>query len=234
MLRSGHRPRRAAERPDTRAQLLEAAGQVFAEEGLGRATGRAICDRAGANTAAINYYFGGMEGLYAAVLEVAHSRLFTLEMVAAAVAGKPDARSRLEALLKLIVGTLLGPVSTSCVLRVLTREIVSPSPAFEALRERELLPKVRILKAIVADLMGLAEDHPSVARGCVSIMGPCIALAIANRSVLRRAFPKAGFAAADTASIVRHMTEFAVAGFAAVADAEARHGREADRSRHHP
>ena len=44
--------RRGEDRQSTRAQLLEAAGHVFAEQGFDRATGREICDRAGANTAA--------------------------------------------------------------------------------------------------------------------------------------------------------------------------------------
>src|SRR5437867_4556237 len=125
--RPARRRRRANDRQDTPGQLLEAAGHVFAEKGFDRATGKEICERAGTNTAAINYYFGGMEGLYAAVLEEANGRLFTLEMVSAAVAGKPDAKSKLEALLGLIVGTLAGPVSSSWVLRVIGREIVAPS-----------------------------------------------------------------------------------------------------------
>ena len=44
----------------TRAQLLEAAGEIFAEKGLDRATGKEIADRAGTNSAAVNYYFGGL------------------------------------------------------------------------------------------------------------------------------------------------------------------------------
>ncbi len=46
----------------TRAKLIEAAGQVFAEFGLQRATMREICLRAGTDMAALNHYFGDKLG----------------------------------------------------------------------------------------------------------------------------------------------------------------------------
>src|SRR5262245_47786235 len=144
----------------TRGQLLEAAGQVFAEKGFDRATGKEICERAGTNTAAVNYHFGGMEGLYSAVVWEAHSRFVTFAAASAAIAGKADARAKLETIIGLIVRTLTGPVMSSWALRVLGREVVAPSRALDALREEEFLPKTRILKAIVAELTGLPEDHP--------------------------------------------------------------------------
>ena len=52
----------------TRQRLLEAAGQVFAEQGFRAATVRDICQRAGANIAAVNYHFGDKEALYREVI----------------------------------------------------------------------------------------------------------------------------------------------------------------------
>jgi len=201
----------------TRDTLLEAAGQVFAEKGFDRATGKEICDRAGANTAAVNYYFGGIEGLYAAVVTEAHNRLVTLDALSAAVAGVTNPEAKLRAVISLIIRTLTGPASESWVLRVIGREIAAPRPAIDSLREREILPKSRILRAIVGEVMGLPENHPAVARGCVNVMAPCFMLLVGDRRMLKRMFPKFGFTTEYADVVVAHMVQYAIAGLAAVA-----------------
>src|SRR3954469_14320466 len=125
----------------TRALLLETAGQVIAEKGVDRATSKEICARAKANVAAINYHFGSFDKLYEEVLCEAHRRLATLESIRHATSGDADARDKLEAVIRMIVGALTGPLSTSWVARVLSREITAPSKAFEVLQRREALPK---------------------------------------------------------------------------------------------
>src|SRR4051794_10780315 len=57
---------------DTKRRLLEAAGEEFAEKGFEGATVRTICNRAGANLAAINYHFGDKSQLYVQAVLEAH------------------------------------------------------------------------------------------------------------------------------------------------------------------
>lgn len=56
----------------TKARLLEAAGEEFAEKGFAGATVRSICARAGTNIAAVNYHFGDKEQLYIQAVLEAH------------------------------------------------------------------------------------------------------------------------------------------------------------------
>ena len=56
----------------TKTRLLEAAGEEFAEKGFEVARVRSICERAGANLAAVNYHFGDKEQLYVQAVLEAH------------------------------------------------------------------------------------------------------------------------------------------------------------------
>ncbi len=210
-LRRERRPADAKARP-----LLEAAGHVFAEKGFDRATGKEICARAGVNSAAVNYYFGGIEALYGAVLEEAHDRLLSYQLVSDTVAGKSDPKAKLRALLELIVHRLTGPASSSWMLRVLSREFLSPSPAFEQLRQREFPRKAAIVRDVVSELMKLPENHPAVARGCISVIAPCVMLLVGNRDTLHRAFPDLALGPEEAEAMVDHMLRYALAGLAAV------------------
>jgi AcrR family transcriptional regulator len=58
----------AADPQGTRAALLAAGTEVFAERGFKGATAERIAKRARANKAMINYHFGSKRGLYQAIL----------------------------------------------------------------------------------------------------------------------------------------------------------------------
>ncbi len=211
--------RRAAdeERRSTREHLLEIAGQVFAEKGFDAATGKEICKRAGANAAAVVYHFGGMDALYAAVLMEARNRLVSTEMIAAVVAGERDPKAKLEALMRLLVGKLAGPASQSWAARVIGREILDPSTASTDLIEKEMQGRATIMRSLISELTGLPPEHPAVARGAISIIGPCLLLLIANRRRLERAFPALNLRPDSAEDLADHMTQFALAGLAAIA-----------------
>ncbi len=54
---------------NTRDRLIKIAMEMFAEHGYDKTSVRELARKADANIAAINYHFGGKEGLYQAVLE---------------------------------------------------------------------------------------------------------------------------------------------------------------------
>ncbi|UFX01864.1 TetR family transcriptional regulator [Sinorhizobium medicae WSM1115] len=63
----------------TRASILAAATQEFAENGIGGARVNAIAERAGINKRMLYHYFGDKEQLYLAVLEEAYVGIRTAE-----------------------------------------------------------------------------------------------------------------------------------------------------------
>lgn len=215
--RPAPRPRAEEDRQSTRRLLLDVAGQVFAEKGFEGSTAKEICERAGTNAAAVNYYFGGVEALYGAVLEDARNRVISVQAVARAVEGKSDPREKLEAVFAVVIETLLGPLSSSWVLRVLARDVVTPTPTTESSKEKLILPQALVLRSFVGEFVGLPEDHPAVARACLSLMAPFFTLVLADRRRMKRALPSLGLRPEDAPDLARHLAQFALAGLEAVA-----------------
>jgi len=200
----------------TRDQLFEAAGEVFAAKGYDRATSREICDRAGANAAAVNYYFGGFDGLYAATLAHAHHRVIQLETLSAIASSDIDARLKLRAVLASIVRLLLEP--TSWEVRLLGREIASPTPSAQnALFETEILPKVRLIRVMIGELIGCDPDDPTVGRALLTTVAPCIFLALVDRAKIERILPAIADPLTEAEAVVDHFQRFILAGLDAVA-----------------
>jgi TetR/AcrR family transcriptional regulator, regulator of cefoperazone and chloramphenicol sensitivity len=198
----------------TRAQLLDAAGQVFAEKGFDRATGKEIAERAGSNSAAINYYFGSIEGLYADVLVEAHRSLATYEEIAAIAHAAFPPVEKLRRLMAMAVAALQQP-SRGWALRVLSRELLAPTPSRRVLEDRELLPKKQLVTAIVAEVVGMPESDPVVARCCLSILAPVTLLLVSDAESTARTFPE--FAEGlDCEALASHLHEFALGGIEAV------------------
>jgi AcrR family transcriptional regulator len=72
---------------DTRATLLAAAREVFAEQGYQGATVRGIAARAGVDAAMVNHWFGGKQGLFAAIVALPFD---PAELIDQVVQGSPD------------------------------------------------------------------------------------------------------------------------------------------------
>ena len=204
-------------RPSTREQLLETAGQVFSEKGFAGATGKEICKRSGANAAAVVYHFGGMDKLYGAVLQEARRRLAPSEALAVAVERETDPKAKLTAFIGLLVRVVSGPASSTWAVRLLSRELISPSAIFDEMRHKEMQARAAILKSIVSDLTGLPPDDPAVARSCINIMAPFGILLLISPQRVERTFPVLSFGPESVQDTIRHMVQFTLGGLAAIA-----------------
>ena len=208
--------RAGAQKLSTREQLLETAGQVFSEKGYDGATGKEICERCGANAAAVVYHFGGMEDLYREVLHEARRRLAPSEALAAAVANESEPRKKLEIFIGMLASRMTGPASSTWAARLLSREMISPTPIFDEIRNKEMRGRAAVLRGIVSELMQLPDDHPAVARSCINIMAPFGVLLLICPQRVERAFPALSLGPDAMEELTRHMVEFALGGMAAV------------------
>lgn len=69
--------------PDTRAEILAAARELFAARGFGRTSIRAIAGQAGVDPALVHHYFGAKDDLFIAALELPVDPRVVLAPVAA-------------------------------------------------------------------------------------------------------------------------------------------------------
>ena len=195
---------------ETRERILCAACDIFAEHGFHKATVRSICDRAGANVAAINYYFRDKENLYTEVLKYSYERSvakYPLEMGAA-----PNATPE-ERLYAFIHSFLLRVYDTgegAWYGKLITREMVEPTPALDQLLGTSIMPLYLTLRDILQlNAQGAATDAELRRFGC-SVVGQ-IVFYHHCRPALARVIPDA-YCASEVEPIARHITDLTLAG----------------------
>jgi AcrR family transcriptional regulator len=195
----------------TEQRLLEAAGEIFAEFGYRAATVRQICEKAGANVAAVNYHFRDKEGLYLAVLRSVPDA--QAEKYPRQSGWSRDAAP--EQQLRGYVQTLLQRVfdvgRPGWHAKLLARELAEPTRALDTLLEDVARPLHQELRGIVRRLLGSGATDETVRLGALSVMGQCVYYQYA-RTVLKHLYPEQGYAVEDIARLTDHITEFSLAG----------------------
>lgn len=134
-----------------RDELLDAAGEIFAEKGFKPATVREICQRAGANLAAVNYYFGDKERLYIEAVKHARRLRERQQPLPAWSVNTPPAE-KLRIFVTTLVRRIVGTDGAPWQLRLLIREIMEPTKACEELVQEAFRPDFQLLLGILNDL----------------------------------------------------------------------------------
>ena len=203
----------------TRRQILETAGPIYAEKGFARTTTKEICAAAGVNIAAVNYHFGGKDGLYRSILAEAHRQIVGLDELEAITGGSRDVRTKIRAVVRRIV-TVAAKSETPWGIRVVVRELMAPSAHAATLFKQAIAPKARVVRGLVAEMLGLPIGDAKVDRGLGFVMLPAIALAIAPKRLLSQVAPTF---MADPEVLADDLADYVVAGLEALR----RHGGRA-------
>jgi AcrR family transcriptional regulator len=195
----------------TRERLLEAAGQVFAEQGFRRATVRQICTRAGANIAAVNYHFGDKMGLYAAVIN--HWLGVAREKYPPDLGLGPDPtpQERLHAYVRSYLFRLLGQGAPAWHGRLMAQEMIEPTEVMDTLLAQTIRPMIQRLESIVRDLLGGGATDEQVRTCTCSIAGQCCFYRHAD-ALLTRLYPEHGTSPAEIERLAEHVTRFSLQG----------------------
>ena len=157
-----------------RNRILEAAGEIFAECGYRSATVRRICEQAGANIAAINYYFGGKEKLYSEVLRYWHEFAIRKYPSLLGVSEKASAEEQLKAFIRSLLFRLLDKGKPAWFGKLMAREIAAPTKAFDHMVKEVMHPLNKLLASILQKIAGTALSEEEILRCCISIIGQCV------------------------------------------------------------
>lgn len=166
----------------TKERILEAAADIFGKEGFKAATIRRIAEAAQVNIAAINYHFRDKEGLYAAVLEQVFHSGFSKFPSNMGIGADTPPEQQLRAFIKGMFYRLLsseGWAGVSGRGRLIARELLEPTPAFNAILERYIKPHKELLVAIIVAIIGHNPGPERLLPCAISIVGQCIYYALA-------------------------------------------------------
>jgi AcrR family transcriptional regulator len=198
----------AAQPDDTRARLLKAAIEVFAEHGYENSTIREICSRAGANVALIHYHFGDKLELYSEVLR--------FSMSCGAPAPQPaNILADPEQALRYVIGAMVERIlqtdgQADLRYRLMLHEFAQPSTATSRVIQEVMRPMYDRMREIVGAILGLPPDHEKT-RLCVhSVIGQ-IAYYARSAPMLRTLWPEMKMTEGQRSLIASHITEFSMA-----------------------
>jgi AcrR family transcriptional regulator len=209
----------------TRRRLLDSACKVFAQKGYRDATLRQICDRAGANIAAVNYHFGDKEHLYIEAWR--HS--FHRSLAAHPPDGGHPARPGCPAVpgpgddappetrLRARVAALLRRISdeASCEFAIICTELANPTGLLgEAMRDT-IQPLREKMTALVRELLGPRASDRQVRFCQISIMSQCLDV-MRRRRLVRRLGKHRPLAINDLDAYADHIVTFSLAGIRAI------------------
>ena len=203
----------------TRERLLEAACDVFAEKGYRDATNRDICRRAGANVAAVNYYFGSKEALYAEAWRRAFQDIQQKHPPDGGVPSDAPPEERLRGRVSALIHQIADEENQAFLM--VHRERAAPTPLLGEMQRKCLKPVIEAITALMRDLLGPGVPErrvhfcvASTLSQCVDVMGHLRQSEIREDKKLPG--PLEEHLSEDIDEYVDHVTEFSLAGIRAL------------------
>ena len=196
---------------ETEGRLLEAAGEVFAARGFRATTVREICQQAGANVAAVNYYFSDKEGLYFAVLKSGAEAALKKYPPTLGLGPTATGEERLHAFVRSLLFRIADKGRPSWHGKLISHEMAEPTKALTVLIDKVYGSALKQLEAIVRKLVGQRAPITVVRQCLQSILGQCLYFHYA-RPAIQHIHPEQGFEPADIERLAKHITQFSLAG----------------------
>lgn len=176
----------------TKERIMEAAARIFGDQGFKAATIRSIAKAANVNVAAINYHFGDKERLYHIVLKDIFEKGFETFPSVSPLSPGQDPEKQLKRFIRDMffrLSSQAGWEGTAGKGRLIAREFIDPTNAFEEVVQIYIHPHRDALLTILAGICNTTPDDPRLKPCAVSILGQCVYYAFA-RSLIKKVIPE--------------------------------------------
>jgi AcrR family transcriptional regulator len=197
-----------------KGRLLESACEVFAEKGYRDGTVAEICERAGANIAAVNYYFGSKDSLYVDAWRLSFQRSLEKYPADGGVAASASAEERLRGRISSIIRRFSDPQSHE--FDMMHKELANPTGLLSEVQQQTVEPLRRGLGNVIREMLGEKATEQEVLLCQMSIRAQCFDKLFRERLRKTSIQEDAGTAIlAENISvdaIIEHVTRFSLAG----------------------
>jgi TetR/AcrR family transcriptional regulator, regulator of cefoperazone and chloramphenicol sensitivity len=186
---------------DAKQRLIDAGLEIFGIYNLEGATTRQLAEHAGVNQAAIPYYFGGKEGLYVAVIQYLFSTNFAVigpivaaleKQLAEKRPNKKEALIQLKKLLGAIIEMVLARKASSTWARIIMREQMQPTPAFNQIYDRGISRVHKTVSALLAIIMDKEPTDRRLILRAHMVVGQVFVF-LSGRETIRRRLNLTGY-----------------------------------------
>lgn len=162
----------------SRERLLHAAMRLFGQQGFSKTSTREIAQAAGANVAAISYYFGDKSGLY----EACFSFMCATPGGNVAAFEQPHftLRESLQGYYRQMLAPLLQHEDADMLLRLFYREMLEPTGLWQREIENNIKPEHAALVRVLCHHLGTDVVTDDIERLAHAIPGMAITLLIAR------------------------------------------------------
>lgn len=195
----------------TKSKILEAAGNLIAQNGFAQTTNKAIAQVAEVDLAAINYHFEGRDGLYKAVLAEAHTHYINEKQLFELVQSSIPPIKKLEIFFETLISKLVEKDIWHS--KVFIRELFSPTPYLQEFMANDGARKFQYVRKIISQVSGLDENNPALLPCVLSVIAPCMMLIIASTNIPT---PIQHVSQMQSNQIVKHLMTFSIAGLEAI------------------
>jgi AcrR family transcriptional regulator len=195
----------------TPRKLLAAASEIFAQKGYRDATIAEICERAGANVAAVNYHFGDKETLYKEAWRHSFSESLKAHPPNGGVSDNAPPEERLRGEIVALLNRIADEGNRQFL--IVQKELVNPTGLLNEVMQKNLRPLQERMESIIRELLGPLASDMQVRFCAISIVSQCI-----NPIVAIKGGKDGPPGVDDIEAYSNHVVKFSLSGIRAICE----------------